>query len=541
MAIKNGNGIRVEKLEKQLRIGPAKCPEQAVSSLAVWPGKTNFLAYPSFYDVVTHGKQFFDLIEIQAQCPGDFYNNQEVVRNAIELCHKEGIEPTLHFPFMDIEKTGLGFKVFQMPLVIPTARHTVPPGYNAGNYNVEFAIKEMDPQLVKDFIDFGSSVGVNYATLHISVPGSRFTPAELERYISILGPLADYAHKKDFSISVETGGATLEQIMKIAELPVSFTNDIVHTTIDGLDAVEVCRQLGERVTKLHLSESPYGKDGHQQLSPDGNYTGITRQVLGEVINLQTQARMQGRVYSPLVVFESAVSEGIITGESTEDQNASVFSYITDSLVNKQKVLIFTHGLTRSGKSNIIGKISDSLSDSNLDVRKISTDLERPVEQHESTLNSEFVPTTDRAKVYGKILEKVDSCYQDGADVVAVDGTFGLREWREKFIQYAKDNGYTLYIIRTECPDWDSTKTRLEERVVEGVKIPISQDIYRKQAEEFQPLNPVEVEGTGATIIRYDSYNSTLSVEAGKRQTSPIADKITDTLMKYAEVRDSGRR
>jgi predicted kinase len=537
------NGLKVERLKKQFKIGPAKCPAQAVSSLALWPGKTNFLAYPDFYEVAKL-KKLFDVIEIQAQCPGDFYNNKEEMRGAINFLRQNGIEATLHFPFMDLEKKGNDWTVYQMPLVIPTASHIIPPGYNAGNYNVNFAIKPMDPQLVRDVIDFASEMKIGLATLHVSIPKSVFTKGEFERYYSLVGRLADYAQAKDFSISVETGGAKMEELARLMNLPVTFTNDIVHTVLDGLNPVEVCDLLGERISKLHLSESELGRDGHQQLKDGGNFTGITQAALTRIYEMKKRAKIQGRNYCPYVIFEAPVSESALTEQESgviSDGNVEAFSHITYNIINNQKVLIITHGLPRSGKSTIINKIARALNDSNLKVDVISTDLERPAEQHESTLDGKFVSKEDRHKVYQDVmLSRAKQCYEDDADVVAIDGTFSTREIRENFIKYARDNGYTLYIISAECPDKKVINERLENRVVSDVKIPIPSQIYKKLESEFEPLDPSEVDG--ATVIHYNSIDQTLRMDRpSKEPTSPVAQSVTATLMKYAAAKGNVRK
>ncbi len=506
-------------------VGYARCHDH-ILSIAEWGKDTNFLVSPDISDILEDPENdSIKAMELQIQCPSDFYGHEEDCTSLVQYWKTNGIEDvSMHFPFMNIDDEGFSF----MNLVVPSQAQCP-------------KTHKLDPKVIKDMIDWAASpeVGIHTGTLHVTRPGVRFTQEEWEEYKNIINEMNAYAQDKDFSISIETGGATLDQIIELLKNNpgLRVTNDIVHAYNDGIDPVELyekCKKLDPFATnKFHVCQSEIGKDLHLRLNQgDSTYLDLIEKISAKVV--EDIFALEGR-YKPHMIIES-----LAYPSEEKDANLGILTEIMKPLLKNEKIIIVLNGLPSSGKSTLAGYLHNYFKETNFTSVVYESDelrKEKFPDQVKRMAGGEWVPREERDQVYMMMLQEAERSFEEGTDIVMLDATFNRAENRQSVFDYAKDNGYNVFFIETVCSDRPTVEYRLENRK----KYPaVSIETYDSLEAESKNVNlAAEItKGSKVSYMKYDSYRNDTEILVQHTKKDGFARLIAYMVSLYAKPIDN---
>jgi predicted kinase len=157
-----------------------------------------------------------------------------------------------------------------------------------------------------------------------------------------------------------------------------------------------------------------------------------------------------------------------------------------------KTIILVAGLPASGKSETARMIARKTGGIHIECDEIK----RSIVTQEIVLNSarqgRTAPRPLLRKMYieaGKLI--VEHARNAEEDVILIDETFHLREFREIIYHVAEELGYRIEIVHVECSDEDTVKSRMStdnKRKKDHILADQSYNMRRAFMKDFEPID-----------------------------------------------------
>lgn len=178
------------------------------------------------------------------------------------------------------------------------------------------------------------------------------------------------------------------------------------------------------------------------------------------------------------------------------------------LIKTRPLIFITSGLTGTGKTTVVKKISVDYNAKLISSDNVRKELEGidKFERHHDAYNTGLYSPEKMLFTYKRVLEKADAFLRNGKNVV-LDATFKSKKLREMAYEIASKNNAVFIILYCKCSE-KKVKEYLEKRVKKKSVSDGRWEIYLKQKDSFEIFNK------DYNIVEIDISNNSYDYQIG---------------------------